>query len=299
MPDLLLGLIGDNIARSQAPLLHHLAGRLCGLEVRYERLVPREMGADFDAVFRHAGSGGFRGINVTYPYKELAAARVTVEDPLVRAIGAVNTVVFPGRPGEGPRGYNTDYSGFVAAYRGARGAAPPGPVCMIGAGGVGKAVAFGLLALGAEELRIAERDLGRAQGLARALAEARPGLRVSVTGDAAEAARGAAGLINCTPVGMVGHPGTPLPRAAMTGAGPGTGAGAGAGAAWAFDAVYTPVDTQFLGDAAAGGLAVISGYELFFHQGVDAWALFSGRAVDPAALRAALAAEAGDAAGGA
>ncbi len=279
MPDLLLGLIGDNIARSKAPLLHHLAGRLCGLDVRYERLVPHEMGADFDAVFLHAATGGFRGINVTYPYKERAAGRVTVEDPLVRAIGAVNTVVFPGDGRGRPSGYNTDYSGFVAAYRGIRGEAPPGPVCLIGAGGVGKAVAFALIALGADEVRIAERDIGRAEGLARALAAARPGLLVSVTGDAAEAAGGAAGLINCTPVGMVGHDGTPLPRAAMP------------GAEWAFDAVYTPVDTQFLTDAAAEGLAIISGYELFFHQGVDAWALFSGRPVDPAALRAALAAE--------
>lgn len=279
MPDLLLGLIGDNIARSKAPLLHTLAGRLAGLDVRYERLVPREMGADFDAVFRHAASGGFRGINVTYPYKELAAARVTVDDPLVRAIGAVNTVVFAADPEGGPKGHNTDHSGFVAAYRGVRGEAPPGAVCMIGGGGVGKAVAFGLLALGAGELRIVERDLARAEALARALAEAAPKMRVSVTADAAEAARNAAGLINCTPVGMVGHEGTPLPREHM------------AGAEWAFDAVYTPADTAFLTDAAAEGLAIVSGYELFFHQGVDAWALFSGQPVDPAALRAALAAD--------
>lgn len=280
MPDLLLGLIGDNIARSKAPLLHRLAGRLCGLDVRYERLVPREMGADFESVFRHAATGGFRGINITYPYKEVAAARVTISDPLVRAICAVNTVVFPENSTGGPRGYNTDHSGFVAAYREARGAAPPGPVCMIGAGGVGKAVAFALLALGARELRIAERDLARAEALARSLAEAAQGLRVSVTAEAAEAARGAAGLINCTPVGMVGYGGTPLAREHM------------AGAEWGFDAVYTPVDTQFLNDAATEGLAIISGYELFFHQGIDAWALFSGRPVDPAELRPALAAEA-------
>ncbi len=150
---------------------------------------------------------------------------------------------------------------------------------MIGAGGVGKAVAFGLVALGVDELRIVERDLARAEALARSLAEAAPEMRVTVTADPAAAARGAAGLINCTPVGMVGYDGTPLPREHM------------AGAAWAFDAVYTPVDTQFLRDAAAEGLAVVSGYELFFHQGVDAWALFSGHPVDPEALRAALAVE--------
>jgi hypothetical protein len=34
MPDLLLGLIGDKIARSKAPPLHFLAGRLAGLDGR-------------------------------------------------------------------------------------------------------------------------------------------------------------------------------------------------------------------------------------------------------------------------
>ena len=86
----------------------------------------------------------------------------------------------------------------------------------------------------------------------------------------------ASGLINCTPVGMVGHEGTALPRRLM------------AGAAWAFDAVYTPVDTQFLQDAEAEGLTTLSGYELFFFQGVEAWTIFSGRQVDQSALRKAL-----------
>jgi hypothetical protein len=67
MPDLLLGLIGDNIASSKAPLLHHLAGRLCGFDVHYERLVPREMGADFDAAYRHAAAGGFHGMPNGFP----------------------------------------------------------------------------------------------------------------------------------------------------------------------------------------------------------------------------------------
>jgi shikimate dehydrogenase len=75
---------------------------------------------------------------------------------------------------------------------------------------------------------------------------------------------------------MVGYGGTPLPAEAM------------AGAEWAFDAVYTPVDTQFLTDAAAAGLAVISGYELFFFQGVHAWAHFAGLPLDEGALRKAL-----------
>ena len=53
-PDLLLGLIGDNIAKSRSPRLHALAGAQFGLAVRYDRLVPQQMGLAFDAVFEHA-----------------------------------------------------------------------------------------------------------------------------------------------------------------------------------------------------------------------------------------------------
>jgi shikimate dehydrogenase len=267
--DLLLGLIGDSIAQSRSPLLHRLAGAQNGLAVRYDRLVPAEMGRDFDAVFDQCAGAGYRGVNVTYPYKERVIARLTIPDPLVRAIGAVNTVLF----GEcAPEGHNTDHSGFIAAYRAARGEAAPGAVCLIGTGGVGRAIAFALVALGAQEIRLVDRDPARATALAADLrAAGATGVRQDA--DAEAAARGATGLINCTPVGMGGQGGTALPAHAMP------------GADWAFDAVYTPTDTRFLGDAAAAGLSVIPGWELFFWQGVHAWSLFSGLPLDRDRLR--------------
>lgn len=279
VPDLKLGLIGDNIGRSRAPLLHRIAGRQNGIVVQYDRLVPKEIGEDFDTVLASCAGRGYRGINVTYPYKERAFAKVSVEDPLVRAIGAVNTVLF--EP-DGPLGHNTDYTGFMAAYRVVRGAAAPGVCCLIGTGGVGRALAFALVALEAEEIRLVDRDAFKAQALAEELQALGRATRVVALTDALCAAKGAEGLLNGTPVGMVGHCGTPLPAAAMGGSG------------WVFDAVYTPVDTQFLTDAAEAGLSVISGYELFISQGVHAWAHFAGLPLDEAALRAALTAEAGE-----
>lgn len=273
MTDLLLGLIGDNIARSRSPLLHRLAGEQFGMAVRYDRLIPADMGQDFEAVFAGCRAGGYRGLNITYPYKERVVAQVRIDDPLVRAMGTVNTVTFEA---DGPHGTSTDYTGFVAAYQAARGERAPGPVLMIGTGGVGRAVAFGLVKLGVRELRLCDRDAAKAEALTEALQAVAPDVSVSIWIDAAKAAQGAAGLINCTPVGMHGYEGTPLPRAAM------------AGAEWAFDAVYTPAETQFLTDAAAEGLAVISGWELFFWQGVHAWTIFSGRPLDEAALRRSL-----------
>lgn len=268
-----LGLIGDNISRSKAPLLHRTAGELTGLNVTYDRLIPKDLGLSFEQTFAKARDSAFRGINVTYPYKETAAKMVTVPDPRVAAIGAVNTVIFEA---DGPQGFNTDYTGFKRAYRSVMGEERPGTVCLIGAGGVGKAVAFGLLDLGAEAIRCVDLDLAKAEGLAEALRAVAGGASIETSTDAEAAAAGAQGLVNCTPLGMVGIGGTPLPGPAMK------------GAKWAFDAVYTPVDTAFLQDAEQAGLRIISGYELFFGQGVDAWDIFTAAPLDHAALRQAI-----------
>ncbi|MEH6725618.1 MAG: shikimate dehydrogenase [Hyphomicrobiales bacterium] len=271
-----LGLIGDNIARSKAPNLHVAAGKQCGVDASYERLIPRELGKTFLEVFEMVETSGFRGINITYPYKETATSLVAVKDPLVKAIGAVNTVVFEH---SGPVGYNTDYSGFIEAYRTHRNEAGPGIVCLIGSGGVGKAVAFGLVTLGATVIRCVDLKLAKAQALANALSELNSNTKIEIHSNAPAAARGADGIVNCTPVGMVDLNGTPLPAENMS------------GGCWAFDAVYTPVETEFLTDAKTAGLDIISGYELFLGQGVDAWTLFSGHQVNKDKLRAAIAEE--------
>lgn len=269
-----LGLIGDNIAASQSPRLHEIAGRLCGLTVTYERLVPPQRNQTFEEVFAFCGAEGFAGINVTYPYKERVVGMLDVADPAIRKIAACNTVLF----GAGtPHGFNTDFTGFVLGFRTAFGRdAKPGRVAMIGAGGVGKAVAFGLVELGCRHLNLFDRDQARAEGLAAAVRQAAPDLTVEVASSAEEAVEGTDGLINCTPLGMVGYAGSAVPESGLS------------GARWAFDAVYTPVDTEFLLAAKAAGLSIMSGYELFFFQGVDAFRLFTGQDVDQAALRQAL-----------
>ena len=269
-----LGLIGDNIARSKSPLLHVEAGRLCGLDVSYERLVPADMGLAFEAVFERCRQSGFHGINITYPYKEQVVPLVSIDAPEVKRIGACNTVLFSGSHATG---HNTDYSGFIAAYLGVLADVAPGTVAMAGAGGVGKAIAFALAELGSPRLRLYDPDRDRALALCRLIRDTADTMVVDVCASIAEAASGADGIVNCTPLGMAGHPGTAVPAALM------------ATARWAFDAVYTPVETPFRAQAIAAGGRFLSGYELFFHQGVDAFRLFTGRDVDQTALRDILA----------
>lgn len=271
-----LGLIGDNITRSKSPRLHRTAGKMTGLDVSYDRLIPKDLGLSFEDTFARAQATGFRGINVTYPYKEVAAKMVTIPDRTVAAIRAVNTVVFED---DGPKGYNTDYSGFKRAYRSVMGQASAGTVCLIGTGGVGKAVAFGLIDLGADVLRLVDLDKSKADALADALRPLAGHIQIETGTDAVALASGADGIVNCTPLGMVGIGGTPLPAPALE------------GAKWCFDAVYTPVETTFLRNAADAGLKIISGYELFFGQGIDAWQIFTRQPLDHDALRQAISGE--------
>src|SRR6185312_3342942 len=195
-----LGLIGDNIAASRAPDLHHAAARICGVDVAYERLVPRDLGLDFDSVFARARAEGLRGLNITHPYKESVLRFVAVEDPAVKVIGACNTVLF----GDSAIGLNTDYSGFVAAFRGRFGVMPPGVVAIAGSGGAGKAVAFALAGLGAQSLALFDVDGRKSQALAAALRQHQAGMAISAAPSLATACEGADALINCTPHGMSG-----------------------------------------------------------------------------------------------
>lgn len=271
-----LGLIGDNIAASSSPALHRIAGRLSGQNVTYDLLRPADLGRSFEDVLLWAETAGYRGVNVTYPYKERVVARLDVPDPAVRAIGACNTVLFGDRK---PEGWNTDYSGFIAAYRNSFGPRPPGCVAMAGAGGVGRAIAFALCHLGATELRLFDVDAVKAADMAAALAAVPAATKVIVAATIEDASRGADGLINSTPIGMVGIGGCAFPDGTIH------------GRRWAFDAVYTPVYTPFVVACRAAGLTVMSGYELFFYQGVDAFRHFTGKDVSEGQLRAALLAD--------
>jgi len=272
MQKIRLGLIGAGIGRSQAPRLHVLAGKLCGLEVSYELFDLSDMSVgSFAQVLEQADERGFHGVNITHPIKERVAELFDISDVAIRQIGAINTVRFADKTG-----HNTDHSGFIKAYRYRFGEASPGKVLMLGAGGVGKAVSIALFQLGGDtELHIVDTNRTKADALAYELKRVHQKVRAHDVGDLPDLVN-VDGLINCTPLGMYGYPGSALPKKLI------------GGQRWAFDAVYTPLETDFLLNAKRAGLEVLSGYELFFYQGVDAFEIFTGRRVDEELLRQAL-----------
>ena len=193
VPTLKLGLIGDNIAASRAPDLHRIAGRLNNMDVQYDRLIPKELNQTFDQIFESCPDNGYQALNITYPYKEYVIPKVEIDDPMVRAIAAVNTVVFEGTSS---KGYNTDYTGFIAAYEQVRADAAPGVCCLVGSGGVGRALAFGLVKLDADEIRLFDRDSAKAQQLAYDLNALAPQTVVTAVDDLDLATANCDGLLN-------------------------------------------------------------------------------------------------------
>ncbi|MBZ9557802.1 MULTISPECIES: shikimate dehydrogenase [unclassified Modicisalibacter] len=255
-----LGLIGKGILNSSSPDLHVRLGELTGIPASYDlfdTLVTPI--ASLDSQVHDVMTAGYRGVNVTFPYKEEAVRLATRVGEGARLVGAANTLVF--QNGE-IRAENTDFTGFINGYRATVGERRPGRVLLIGTGGVGKAVAFGLGKLGAEEVRLMDLDGDKAERLARELVDA--GFPASaVAPEALETtAAHCDGLVNCTPIGHEKSPGCPLPASLIR------------ADQWIFDAVYVPAVTEFIAAARAAGAQVISGVSLFVFQGVDAFKVF-------------------------
>jgi shikimate dehydrogenase len=256
---LLLGLIGAPISSSAAPHMHQSAGAALGLRTHYQ-LIERA-GAhrgDLRAMLDGVRLLGFAGVNVTFPYKEAVVPLLDALAPSIAELGAVNTVVV-GRD-QRLTGHNTDCTGFGRALREVIGADLGGPVALIGAGGVGRAIGFALAAMKAPEVRIVDRDKGKAEALVAALGGGAARLALSVEA----ALDGAAGVINGTPIGMLPDTGCPVPVAALR------------PAMWVADVVYTPLWTPLLLAARERGCRVMTGRELCVLQACDAFRLFTG-----------------------
>jgi quinate/shikimate dehydrogenase (NAD+) len=255
----LLGLIGAPIASSAAPAMHEQAAAALGLRCHYQLIDVAGAGREaLRAMFEGVRRLGFAGVNVTFPYKEAAVELLDELAPGAGAMQAVNTVVV--RDGR-LIGHNTDSTGFARAAADLVAGTGKRPVAIIGAGGVGKAIAFALAGLGVSDIRIFDGDGAKARGLA-ALLGARADTRVA---DSVETAlQGVAGVINATPVGMLPSRGTPVPDALLH------------AGLWVADAVYSPLHTPLLQAAKARGARIMTGRELAICQAADAFELFTG-----------------------
>lgn len=255
----LTGLLGAPIAHSASPAMHERAAEALGLHLHYQLIEVAGAGREqLKALLEGVRRLGFAGINVTYPYKEAVLDLLDEISPDAAPIGAVNLVIV--RDGR-LVGHNTDRSGFARAVAPLVTASAHGAVALIGAGGVGKAIAFALAGLGIRELRIFDREPAKAADLAARLEGL---ITASVMESVEDALRGVAGVVNGSPVGMLPDRGSPVPDHLLH------------AGLWVADAVYSPLWTPLLTAARAKGCKMLTGRELAIHQAVDAFELFTG-----------------------
>jgi shikimate dehydrogenase len=256
---LLAGVLGWPVMHSRSPLIHNHWFAQHGLKGRYVPLAIAPEG--LAAALRALPALGFSGCNVTIPHKQAAMDIVDEIHESARAIGAISCVTV--RPDGTLLGSNNDAHGFIRNLRqqqpGWR--AQAGPAVVIGAGGGSRAVCYGLLQAGVQEVRLVNRTPGRAAAVASALGG---GIRAVDWGDREAALDGAALVVNTTSQGMVGQGALDLAlnRLPLT--------------AIAADIVYIPLETPFLAAARARGNPTVSGLGMLLHQGPLAWKLWFG-----------------------
>ncbi|WP_254537368.1 shikimate dehydrogenase [Halomarina litorea] len=255
------GLLGNPVGHSLSPPMHEAAYDELGMDARYVTFEPAP--DDFADAVEGARALGIAGLNVTIPFKRDVLALVD-PDPLADRIGAVNTVDVPTMTG-----YNTDAVGVVRAFR-HHDVALTGTAVVVGAGGAGRAAAFALADEGMR-VAIANRTVDRAEALAADVpnASAHP---LSALGDLLADADV---LVNATSVGMEDDE-SPVPAAALH-----------ADLA-VLDAVYTPLETRLLREAAAAGATTIDGAWMLLYQGVAAFERWTGRDAPVDSMNAAL-----------
>jgi len=245
------GILGRPVAHSLSPAMHNAAFRELRINAVYVAFPVTDLA---QAV---AGLRGLdiQGASVTIPFKEEIIPWLDELDPQAARMAAVNTVV---RRDGRLLGYNTDWLGAIKALKEKTGLNGE-HVLLLGSGGAGRAIAFGILQEGGR-VTLTDADAPRAAALAR-------DLQVEAIPLDAIARHSAAILVNATPVGMEpdmdGIPLAPdlLDRYRLV-----------------MDIVYKPLETRLLREAKSRGATVIDGLQMLIHQATAQFELWTGKA---------------------
>ena len=264
------GIIGNPVGHSLSPLVHNRAFVEQNINAVY---VPLQIDESCVAdLIRLAPEFGLHGLSVTIPHKVAVISHLTKADPAVEKIGACNTIVFRQK---GERvGYNTDYIAAITGIEGVYGGnildeesvLKNKTALVLGSGGAGKALAYGLVQRGAM-VTVTDIDADRAVELAKHLGSeyTKWDMRESIQPDI---------VVNCTPLGM--YPNveeTPYARSALR------------SNMLVFDAIYNPEHTLLIKTAQERGCKVVTGVEMFVGQACYQFKLFTGEKTSASRMR--------------
>lgn len=271
------GVIGYPIAHSGSPQIHRMFAAQTGQHLVYERLEAKP--EDFERAVREFAGNGGRGLNVTVPHKEAAAALADRLSGRAAEAGAVNTLSF--EP-EGIYGDNTDGAGLLRDLTENLGVKLEGSaVLVLGAGGAARGILAPLLAARPARLVIANRTVSRAEQLVERFGG--PCQLAACALDDVPALEYAL-VVNATSATLTANP------AAAAGEAPAWPDAAISPGTFCYDLSYQAEPTPFCAWAQArGARRCVMGFGMLVEQAAESFALWRGIRPDTAPVLRALA----------
>jgi shikimate dehydrogenase len=250
--------IGNPIAHSKSPEIHPVFAAQTGQDIVYERcLAPLD---GFLDTVRRLIAEGYRGANVTVPFKLEAASIATRLAERARLAGAVNTLSFEN--GE-IIGDNTDGAGLVTDIVKNAGVPLAGKrVLLLGAGGAARGVILPFLEQGPAAIVIANRTRATADALVEQFsAQAHPGQISAIGFDDIKGPFDV--VVNATSASLAGD----MPPVPASSFGPDT---------LAVDIMYGKQPSAFMEFAALHGALVRDGLGMLVEQAAEAFTIWRG-----------------------
>lgn len=247
------GIIGFPLAQSASPAFFNGKFEKEGIDARY---IPFEIENIEELPRILEENPELQGFNVTIPHKIAVMQYLEGISDEAKGINAVNVVKVVRDAGGKPHlwGYNSDVIGFTRSIEPLLNADHK-KALVLGTGGASKAIAYALERLGIKVQYVSRK----ANDKAIAYSDITPEIMESHTV-----------IVNCTPLGMVGHGIDQCPDIPYEMLG---------GKHLLYDIVYNPENTLFLQKGAARGAVTKSGYEMWYLQALASWQIWNQSAL--------------------
>ena len=265
------GLIGNPVGHSVSPFIHSLLYTASNIEGEYRLFEPEK--DELEKQKNFFLKEGYRGFNVTIPYKTDIVSFCDNLDEFAKKLGAVNTVKIQ----DGKLiGYNTDFYGLKMAVT-EKNINVKGKKCVLfGAGGAARSAGAVLVNSGAEKVYIFNRTFEHGKKLAEVIndvfdcevceaVESQDALMKALSNGGNESEKYIA--LQATSIGLKGE------KAIIT-------------ADDFYKNLEAAIDivpmesTDFLDRAAKEGAVTLNGFSMLFYQAVKAFEIFNDVTVD-------------------
>jgi len=264
-----VGLVGWPVSHSLSPFMHNEAFKFYNMNWIYELIPVKE--EEFDSKIEEIKKE-YVGFNVTIPYKKRIIEHLDKLSEEAEKIGAVNTVK---KENEKFIGYNTDVLGFIEDLKANDFNVKGKNALILGCGGAGNAVLFGLISLGVKKIYLYDISKERSVSLKDRGISYLKEIEVIEGSNLKNVISNIEILVNATPCGMKEGDLPPINLDYLN------------KNISVYDLIYNR-ETELVKKAKSTGVKAVSGWGMLLHQGRIAWEIWTGKKAPKEIMKKAL-----------